>query len=65
MTCSSFVFAQSLEAETDSAPLPIPPSAPDPLEMNFSIGFTDLNGKNHISAKYFSLVSASLPSYFT
>ncbi|KAI2649229.1 Amyloid beta A4 precursor protein-binding family B member 1-interacting protein [Labeo rohita] len=41
------LLSQSLEAETDSAPLPIPPSAPDPLEMNFSIGFTDLNESLH------------------
>uniref|UniRef100_A0A672NS14 Amyloid beta A4 precursor protein-binding family B member 1-interacting protein n=1 Tax=Sinocyclocheilus grahami TaxID=75366 RepID=A0A672NS14_SINGR len=47
MTCSSFVFSQSLGEEAESAPLPKPPSIPDPQEMNFSIGFTDLNASLH------------------
>lgn len=56
MTCSSFVFSQSFEAETESAPLPKPPSIPAPQEMNFSIGFTDLNGKQYFNVIFFTSV---------
>ncbi|KTF88229.1 hypothetical protein cypCar_00035492 [Cyprinus carpio] len=41
------LLTQSFEAETESAPLPKPPSIPAPQEMNFSIGFTDLNASLH------------------
>lgn len=41
------LLTQSLGAEAESAPLPKPPSIPNPQEMNFSIGFTDLNASLH------------------
>ncbi|XP_052452077.1 amyloid beta A4 precursor protein-binding family B member 1-interacting protein-like [Carassius gibelio] len=41
------LLTQSFEAEIVSAPLPKPSSIPDPQEMNFSIGFTDLNASLH------------------
>ncbi len=60
MACSSFVFSQSLGEEAESGTLPKPPSMSDPQEMNFSIGFTDLNGK-----PYFSLTFYTSVCYFT
>ncbi|XP_026056534.1 amyloid beta A4 precursor protein-binding family B member 1-interacting protein-like [Carassius auratus] len=41
------LLTQSFEAEIVSVPLPKPSSIPDPQEMNFSIGFTDLNASLH------------------
>ncbi|TRY58530.1 hypothetical protein DNTS_004931 [Danionella cerebrum] len=37
------LLTQSLGAEAEAAPLPKPPSVPEPLEINFSIGFSSLN----------------------